>query len=88
MSGRVEGTRLVIDEIAEIVSSILANFEKEEVVAVNVPEDETTAITLLDVHANLIGKIAERACVQTILKGIHPGNTDLVTRRGNLAGRT
>ena len=88
MSDRVESTRLALDEITQIVSPILANFKKEEVVVVNVPEDEATAITLLDVHGNLISKIAERACVQTILKGIHPGNTDLVTRRGKLAGRT
>ena len=81
MSDRIESARLVLDEITEIVSSILANFKKEEVVVVNVPEDVATAITLLDVHGDLIGKIAERSVIQTILKGIRAGNTDLVTRR-------
>ena len=61
MEGRVESAPLVIEENTKIVSAILAHFKQVEVVVVNVPEDEAAAITLLDVHRGLIGKIAERS---------------------------
>ena len=61
MRARVERARVASDEISKIVCPILAHFKKEEVVVVNVPEDEAAAITLLDVHRDLIGKIAERS---------------------------